>query len=108
MQEEKQGAERELEEKAIQAQHEAQMEHLRKNVHPSLHSSISLGDSSKGTCQGISDYAALTLKEQVAALQAQVNELRAKLEEFRLKIFPEATPETQIEGSELLDRSEEL
>lgn len=97
MQEEKQGEERTLEEKALEAQHKADLEHLLKNTHPSLHNSVSIGDASNGTCQSLSDYSVLTFKEQIAALQEEVQFLKNELESLRLRVVPEATPPTPEE-----------
>lgn len=124
MNEEKQGAEREREEKAIAAQQKSDIEHLRNNVHPSLRDSISLGDASNGSNQTLSDYSVLILKarleilaEEIAAMKLillseeehatiqnalslhsqQIQTLTENFEKLCLILVPSATPETPDE-----------
>lgn len=124
MNEEKQGAERELEAKAIAAQHKSDIEHLRNNVHPSLRDSISLGDVSNGSNQTLSDYSVLILTERIKILaeeiaamrlillteeehtaiqnalslhSQQIQTLTENFEKLRLILVPNATPETPDE-----------
>lgn len=119
---ETEGVEREREAKAIAAQHKADLEHLRNNVHPSLRDSVTLGDASDGTCGSISDYAVLIFKEELATLKAQMEvssaicadvskenaglrdsvvclsselaTLKQNFEALRLQVLADATPET--------------
>jgi hypothetical protein len=97
MNEEKQGAEREAEALAIAAQQKADFEHLVKNVHPSLLGSATLGDSSNGTTQSLSDYAALTLKEQFLQLQLEFQSLRNEFDLLSSRVLQDWTPETPTE-----------
>jgi hypothetical protein len=104
MEPETQGAEREVEAKAITAQQKADLDHLLKNTHPSLRDVISLGDSSNGATQTVSDYAAVIFKQEIETLKlglaAALDELavlRNDFESLRLQVVPSATPETPIE-----------
>lgn len=98
MNEEKQGAERAAEAVAIARQQREDLEHLKKNTHPSLHNVISLGPGSDGTNQEIGDYAALTLRAQIVALQEDVamfyKEMRQEFDELRSQVLKDWTPET--------------
>jgi hypothetical protein len=104
MEPEKQDAEREIEAKAIAAQQKADLDHLLKNTHPSLRDIVSLGDSSNGATQTLSDYAAQIFKGQIELLQSELAAaldelavLRNDFESLRLQVVPSATPETPIE-----------
>lgn len=94
---EKEGLEREREEKAIRAQREADFEHLLKNTHPSLRSELYLGDINNGSCHSVSDYAAQILEQKFTALEDEVRtsvqELKGIVEGIRLQVLADATPE---------------
>lgn len=107
---EKEGAERTMEEKAIAAQRAADLEHLINNTHPSLRDSIYLGDISNGSCHSVSDYSSQILFAQIEVLKETIQDLRQEiqrikdesflnktdLEALRLRLVPEATPETPL------------
>src|SRR2546423_14911337 len=86
MQEEKQGLEREQEEKAIRAQRKADMEHLVKNIHPALVDMASFGDRSDGTTQTVSDYAAVILEEKLEALKEELSSVVAHVNSLAAEI----------------------
>lgn len=134
MQPEIEGAERERQDKAIEAQHQADLEHLLKNVHPSLRDTVTLGDASNGACQSVSDYSApifrqeiellketnLGLRDSVVCLSSElaqlkqiitesalrISQLSADFETLRLKLVHDATPETPADEAPALPQAQ--